>query len=106
MRCKPPCLAWVSRAQHPENQNRIVSVLPESIIRERGLMWKVTSGEPMKGVNLETGLPFPDGVRSNNLWCYDSDLTPINDPGIDTKDVERPKPVVEEWEFPKENEHV
>lgn len=105
MRCKPPCLAWVNKANHPSNKNRIVSVHPESIQGPRGHMWLTSCNEPMVGVSMIDG---KTEVIDDKLWTYDSDLTPINDPGLDTKDTgkDRPiekvqdKPVVETWEWP------
>jgi hypothetical protein len=105
-RCKPPCLAWVNKAAHEENVGRIVSVHTESMMTEGGILWwLVSSGEPMKGCHLATGQKGADNERWEKLWCKDSSLTPINDPGIDTteKDIPAPK---QEWEFPKENANV
>lgn len=110
MRCKPPCLAWIRSSLIPDNVNTIVQVTSEFIVEGGIHYWLVVSPQPTKVYDRKTGMLLP--VTSKEGYVADNNLTPINDPGLDTKDTgkDRPiekiqdkpvdKPVVETWEWP------
>lgn len=102
---KVPCLAWITRAHHPENVNRVVEVVGRAEDDDGHPAWWVTSSEKMPAVDANTGLPMKE--LHNKIRARDSQLTPINDPGLDVSDTDIVAPVMEkQWEFPKEKENV
>lgn len=91
LRCKPGQLAVILRDPYPENVNRVVQVL-YAVSREcdppHGHTWLVSCLTPLAvgWWDHVRGCIGPAMHYSTEAGVLDSDLQPINDPGIDVSE--------------------
>lgn len=83
LNCKPGDIAYLVRAELPENIGKVVEVvrLHDRETRHKGIVWQVNHAGKMNTVDACTGLPT---TLKGTLVCPDSWLRPIG--GVPVED--------------------
>lgn len=80
MRCRLDDLVRIADSSHPENIDRIGTVVDGPRCFADKPSWLVDFPRPVTATRFLLGVPL-DTVQTPRTWCFDESLRPIRDPG-------------------------